>query len=291
MVGGIGIFRVYIEVKKFASNLSAPSDKQLETPERKCPESIPHIQKGIMKKMLLLFLGCLASAHVGAQGIIHSTFNYYLPPTSWDIDGDGQMDFSVTWSGAFIGTTDVPQSFASTFWTLTAASGGSFNANIGTLAAGTIINSTSGFWSENGASATLSSLLIHPLENKQDWTGVLSPDSSGLVAIRFLAADGFFHYGWILFRMAAAPTELIDGTPIEFGPQIVEFAWNTTPDEFIVAGQIPEPSVVTLLAIGLSALCLDRHFRFRSPQTFSSATNSKIPCNGIFTQLGRLFSS
>jgi PEP-CTERM motif len=186
-----------------------------------------------------------------AQGIIY--MNYYpgyLPPTSLDLDGDGQADFSATWSGAFIGTTDIPQSFASTSWSLNALSGGSFNVNVGGLAAGTVIGASSGFWSADNASATLSILGEHLLLNTEDWTGVLAPDSSGLVAVRFAAQDGFTHYGWIRFRLPTAPAQTTDGTPIEFGPQIAEYAWDTVPNQFIIAGAVPEPSTWALLTIG-----------------------------------------
>lgn len=212
-----------------------------------------------MKKFLLPLFYFAVAWQAAAQGIIYMDYPGYLPPTSLDLDGDGQADFSVNWSGVFIGTTDIPQSFASTSWSLNALSGGSFNVNVGGLAAGTVIGASSGFWSADNASATLSTLGEHLLLNTEDWTGVLAPDSSGLVAVRFTAQDGFTHYGWIRFRAATAPAQITDGTPIEFGPQIAEYAWDTVPNQFIIAGAVPEPSTLALLAVG--GLLFLRHNR------------------------------
>ena len=211
-----------------------------------------------MKRLVSLWALVLAVGSASAQGIIDVTFPGYLPPTSLDLDGDGHADFSSSWSGVFIGTTDIPQSGATTSWNLNALSGGSFNVNVGGLAAGTVIGADSGFWSAASASATLSTLSEHLLLNTEDWSGVLAPDSSGLVAVRFAAQDGFTHYGWIRFRAATAPGQITEGMPVEFGPQIAEYAWDTVPNQFILAGQVPEPSTLALFGAGSVMLWLFR---------------------------------
>ncbi len=194
-----------------------------------------------MEKILLLTALVFAARMSEAEGIFHITFNSNLPPASIDLDGDGQDDFSVSWCGYFIGTMDVPQSFATTHWTLEVLSGGSIGmGDGGGVAAGTVIDAASGFWGAPGTGDMLASLLEYPRQNRADWTGVLAPVASGLIAVSFTAQDGFTHYGWIRFRHLHEPPAA-DGGFFEFGPRIAEFAWNTVPNEAIKAGQISEP--------------------------------------------------
>ena len=206
-----------------------------------------------MKKLcpLVLLMGLAGSSL--AQGIIDVVYSGYLPPAAIDLAGNGQNDFSVNWSGVFTGTTDVPRSFSTTSWNLAAMTGGSFSVSAGqveSLAPGTVIDADSGFWSGGNATVTLSAWLDYPLQNEQEYTDVLAPDASGLVALEFLAQDGFTHYGWMRFRQPTAPTDPTDGSLIEFGPQIVEIAWNSAPNQLITAGEVPEPPTWILLGLG-----------------------------------------
>ena len=215
-----------------------------------------------MKKLFLLGLcGFILTSHVAAQGVLYTRFDNYLPPTSLDLDGNGQADFSVNWSGVFVGTADVPQSFSTTYWLLSVLSGGSISldgGNAGGVADGAVIGSTSSFWSGAGNGATLSAVLQHPLIKQEDWTGVLSPGASGLVGLSFMAQDGFTHYGWIRFRQPNPPPVIENGVFIEFGPQIAEFAWNTTANQSLIAGAVPEPTTWALLGMGCLALSIRR---------------------------------
>ena len=213
--------------------------------------------------VLLMFLACCAAA----QGIVDVEYNGYSPPATIDIGGSGHADFAVNWSGVFTGTTDMPQSFGTTSWSLSALAGGSFSVSAGqveSLAPGTVIDADSGFWSGGNWAATLSAWLNYPLRNEQEYTGVLAPDASGLVALEFVGQDGGTHYGWMRFRLPTAPADPSDGNLIEFGPQIAEFAWNTTPDQLITAGEVPEPSTWTLLVMASLGILFSLRTRLSS---------------------------
>lgn len=217
------------------------------------------------KKLHLLVLLMGFTCFAAGQGIIDVVYSGYFPPAAIDVGGSGQNDFAVNWSGVFIGTTDVPQSFATTSWSLSALTGGSFSVSAGqveSLLPGTVIDADSGFWSGGNATEPLSAWLDYPLRNEQEYTGVLATDASGLVGLQFEAQDGFTHYGWMRFRLPSVPTDPTQGSPIEFGPQLAEVAWNTAPDQLITAGEVPEPSTWILLGWGsVWVLCIGRKRR------------------------------
>ena len=84
--------------------------------------------------------------------------------------------------------------------------------------------------------------------------GYWSPDGdTAYVGVRFYAGSEL-HYGWIRVR-----TFSVGGT-------IYDWAYNTTPDQSILAGAVPEPSAWALLVLGLGSLffCSRRNRRRRS---------------------------
>lgn len=62
-------------------------------------------------------------------------------------------------------------------------------------------------------------------------------------ALMFDRDDDTLHYGWMRFTLPAAGA----GT-------LVDYAWETTPDTAILAGAVPEPGSLALLAAGLAGL-------------------------------------
>lgn len=79
----------------------------------------------------------------------------------------------------------------------------------------------------------------------------------GYIGIQF-PIEGESHFGWIRFdHFAFSP-----------GGSIIEWAYNDTPGESILAGQIPEPSISTLMMGGLM-LVFGRRWR-NSQRTIGS---------------------
>jgi hypothetical protein len=72
--------------------------------------------------------------------------------------------------------------------------------------------------------------------------------------------DGADHYGWL-----TANIEIVDdpnsGDPVDFTVTPEEWAYDTTPNETVYAGEVPtvpEPGTLSLLALGASALLAAR---------------------------------
>ena len=73
-----------------------------------------------------------------------------------------------------------------------------------------------------------------------------SSSSSAYWGLAYAVGGGNFNYGWVQLSYDASTT-----TATFIGAAI-----NTTPNESILVGQVPEPSAVSLLAIGLSGLAM-----------------------------------
>lgn len=73
------------------------------------------------------------------------------------------------------------------------------------------------------------------------------PDAAGFLGLRF-TFSGRTHYGWA--RLSVAPN---DG-PAPRAITLHDLAWHESPDTWIPAGYVPEPSTPSLLALGLSGL-------------------------------------
>lgn len=71
--------------------------------------------------------------------------------------------------------------------------------------------------------------------------GAVPPGTFAYAGFRFQAADGT-HYGWVRLAVSAG---LID---------FDSAAYNTTPNQQILAGQIPEPGTMAMMAMGAAAI-------------------------------------
>lgn len=71
-------------------------------------------------------------------------------------------------------------------------------------------------------------------------------DGPDFLGIHFMSAGGEMHYGWLQVE-----AYLVDESHAELA--VIDYAWNDTPDEGIVAGAVPEPSTYAF-GIGLIAM-------------------------------------
>jgi hypothetical protein len=78
-----------------------------------------------------------------------------------------------------------------------------------------------------------------------------SSSSSAYWGLAYAVGGGNFNYGWVQLSYNASTT-----TATFLGAAI-----NTTPNESILVGQVPEPSALSLLAIGLGGLAILRRRR------------------------------
>jgi len=78
-----------------------------------------------------------------------------------------------------------------------------------------------------------------------------SSSSSAYWGLAYAVGGGNFNYGWVQLSYDASTT-----TATFIGAAI-----NTTPNESILVGQVPEPSALSLLAVGLGGLAMMRRRR------------------------------
>jgi len=71
-----------------------------------------------------------------------------------------------------------------------------------------------------------------------------------------LNIDGKTHYGWVSLGVAAVPGGPL--SPPGYGGEITGYAYQTNPNQSIVAGETPEPGTLGLLALGSLGLALWR---------------------------------
>jgi hypothetical protein len=88
--------------------------------------------------------------------------------------------------------------------------------------------------------------------------------------LRFVDGQGNNRYGWARFQITVhdvvnaiglpGPDGVVDSSDYQADPNryvtIFEYAYETTPDTDILAGAVPEPTTLALLAVGLGALAL-----------------------------------
>jgi len=75
--------------------------------------------------------------------------------------------------------------------------------------------------------------------------------SASYMGLAYDLGDGNYNYGWMKYSTSS------DSSTITF----LGAAMNTTTNESILAGQVPEPSALSLLAVGLGALAMMRRRR------------------------------
>lgn len=210
-----------------------------------------------MKKQALsaiLSLVCLAAisaqcAIVYSPGPASQSPPLYLP-FGWnvDLDSNGVPDFSL-WSDGAITTMDYPSSGG--LWAYYIGAAGTnqmliagydallqpFGAQIGNNAPLAAIWGTpwfgaglAAYWWSNGGRLVDGQLI------QSGWEGPLADSGAGYLGVRFYTDDGA-HYGWVRFKLPSSSSGQ-GGLLLGFAPAVVDWAYETRPQQPICAGDI-----------------------------------------------------
>jgi hypothetical protein len=202
-------------------------------------------------------LGLPLAAHadikfVNLQQTVSSDSN---PTFNLDMDGDGTTDF--TFSAGLISDTVTP---------------GTGNGYVGTdtnnptpLAAGASIGSTNTFETGTGVLQNTKQKKFPLDKQKGPW------DTSG--GFQYLGVEFYIgavnpadlHYGWI--NLSACTPDKNTGCSPTIDPGVIQingYAYNTAAGQPINAGEVPEPSMLPLLALGAAGLAALRSRRTKA---------------------------
>ncbi len=208
-------------------------------------------------KGLMFLVGLLAitPAAFGQSTIIHSDYDVWGGPEQQfvDVNQDGTVDFTL--ESRWVTTLDIPPSFMSYSFGIRP---GQDNYVLGSGSTATVLSqgetiSPVPIGSTNWQHPKYGSVGVcgwsADLRN-ETWSGWLGP-MAGLdevfVGLRFSAADGD-HFGWARVRLNSSDTLRT--------AQLVDYAYDTRPNAQILAGAVPEPSSVALLAVGVVGVWL-----------------------------------
>ena len=189
-----------------------------------------------MKRIIVALVAALATILSGRGEIIYvNGAAFPIGSQGVDFDGDGAIECGFS-SGGMICTADIPSSAC--YWPFYVGSGAASqlivagsDASVLPLATGIASAPPSGAnWSAPSSGANLVIYLSSPRNGTSEWVGPLAAAGAGYLGVRFQAADGL-HYGWIRVRMQQPP--------VEFMPVVVDWAYETTPDKPILAGEKP----------------------------------------------------
>ncbi len=85
------------------------------------------------------------------------------------------------------------------------------------------------------------------------WGVPWTTDPIGILGVRFASDEGI-HFGWIRVRVETwtEHTTTESGLPIQIthGPEVIDWAYESTPGAAIVAGAVPEAGTVVLVVVG-----------------------------------------
>ncbi len=153
--------------------------------------------------------------------------------TSLDLNQDGTLDFNFQW-GAFLCTADIPVSAcSSSFYVVVFGTNAMihqrgeatllrFGESIGSVIA------TNRAWDDTDYYSRVSDYYFSARYSTRGYGGPIVSAGVGYIGVRFMAADGL-HYGWIRLRTPTGP---------EFGPTVMDWAYETRPNTPIRAGDI-----------------------------------------------------
>jgi len=153
--------------------------------------------------------------------------------TSLDLDRNSSPDFNFQW-GPFICTADVPTSgCSSSFYVLALNTNAMLHrlSEVTMLCYGETISSATSSnttWDDPDNYSRAAGYFFSPRYGTRGYNGPAISSGVGYLGVRFMAADGL-HYGWIRLR---APNVA------EFGPAVVDWAYEARPNTPIHAGDI-----------------------------------------------------
>ena len=182
-------------------------------------------------------IALLTVSAVSGQGINYFRGPpFFIPPNtdpvSLNMNQDGISD--VSFSAGMLETMDYPSSAASLNCVVSPDNGAQLlatNSYAQILATGRQIGDSPSW----NSSDLLLTTITWNLRNgtSSGWSGPLGAVGAGYLGIQFLADDGT-HYGWI-------HVSLTNTAALPLSPQIVDWAYETSSNTSIQAGQISEP--------------------------------------------------
>ncbi len=105
---------------------------------------------------------------------------------------------------------------------------------------GTQIGSAGTFFGANDANLFVDTTGSSPTQPySSTWLGYWQPNAQSYLGIKFQDANLATHYGWVQIAIGADATTR----------SIVDYAYNSTPDQFIFAGATPAPGAIALLGL------------------------------------------
>jgi hypothetical protein len=159
-----------------------------------------------------------------------------------DFDHDGQGDCSFLQSPLPGGASALKISLEGAQLAEVVADG---SGNPLAVSAGTLIGPNPSSGSFTITSGTLYNGTTPPV-------GYFSPGTPGYLGFEFTSGlDDSLHYGWVQFETTSGDPNAPTGT-------VIDFAYDDSPNTPIVAGAIPEPTSLSLLAAGAAGLAMYR---------------------------------
>lgn len=108
------------------------------------------------------------------------------------------------------------------------------------ISIGTQISSTGTFFGANDANLFVDTTGSSPTQQWSiTWMGYWLPNAQSYLGVKFQDANLATHYGWVQIAIGADATTR----------SIVDYAYNSTPDQFIFAGATPAPGAIALLGL------------------------------------------
>ena len=108
------------------------------------------------------------------------------------------------------------------------------------ISLGTEISSTGTFFGANDANLFVDTAGSDPAQPyTMTWMGWWRPNAQSYLGVKFQDANLATHSGWVQSAIGADATTR----------SIVDYAYNSTPDQFIFAGATPAPGAIALLGL------------------------------------------